>query len=98
MISFTVRLTFRSDDREDICQILRELTRFSRREDGCVNYIAHSVEGDPDTIVIYEQYRDEAAVEAHRLAALCQVRRRRPLPEDARALRRKPHGHRVNGV
>jgi quinol monooxygenase YgiN len=66
MISFTVRLTFRSDDREDICQILRELTRFSRREDGCVNYIAHSVEGDPDTIVIYEQYRDEAAVEAHR--------------------------------
>jgi quinol monooxygenase YgiN len=66
MISFTVRLTFRSDDREDICQILRELTRFSRREDGCVNYIAHSVEGNPDTIVIYEQYRDEAAVEAHR--------------------------------
>jgi quinol monooxygenase YgiN len=24
------------------------------------------VEGDPDTIVIYEQYRDAAALEAHR--------------------------------
>jgi quinol monooxygenase YgiN len=24
------------------------------------------VESDPDTVVIYEQYRDEAAVDAHR--------------------------------
>ncbi len=66
MISFTVRMTFRSDDREEIHQILRELTRLSRQEAGCVNYIPHIVESDPDTIVIYEQYRDEAAAEAHR--------------------------------
>ena len=66
MISFTVRLTFRSDDREEIHQILRELTRLSRQEEGCVSYIPHSVESDPDTIVIYEQYRDEAAAEFHR--------------------------------
>jgi quinol monooxygenase YgiN len=66
MISFTVRLTFRSDDREEIHQILRELTRLSRQEEGCVSYIPHSVESDPDIIVIYEQYRDEAAAEAHR--------------------------------
>ena len=66
MISFTVRMTFRSDDREEIHQILRELTRLSRQEEGCVVYIPHIVESDPDTIVIYEQYRDEAAAEAHR--------------------------------
>jgi quinol monooxygenase YgiN len=66
MISFTVRLTFRSDDREEIHQILRELTRLSRQEDGCVSYVPHFVESDPDTIVIYEQYRDEAAAEFHR--------------------------------
>jgi quinol monooxygenase YgiN len=66
MISFTVRLTFRTDDREEILQILRELTRLSRQETGCVNYVPHSVESDPDTIVIYEQYRDSAAAEAHR--------------------------------
>jgi quinol monooxygenase YgiN len=66
MISFTVRMTFRSEDREDVVQFLRELTRFSRREEGCASYIAHSVEGNPDTILIYEQYRDDAAVEAHR--------------------------------
>jgi len=66
MISFTVRLTFRPDDREEICQILRELTRLSRQEPGCISYIPHSVEADPDTIVIYEQYRSSAAAEAHR--------------------------------
>jgi quinol monooxygenase YgiN len=66
MISFTVRLTFRSDDREEIHQILRELTRLSRQEDGCVHYVPHFVESDPDTVVIYEQYRDESAAEFHR--------------------------------
>ena len=36
------------------------------RRTGCVSYIPHIVDGDPDTIVIYEQYRDEAAAELHR--------------------------------
>jgi quinol monooxygenase YgiN len=66
MISFTVRLTFRPDDRDEILQILRELTRLSRQEPGCVSYVPHSVEGDPDTIVIYEQYRDTAAASIRR--------------------------------
>jgi quinol monooxygenase YgiN len=66
MISFTVRMTFRSDDRAEIARILRELAILSRQEPGCVSYIPHLVESDPDTIVIYEQYRDEAAVEHHR--------------------------------
>jgi quinol monooxygenase YgiN len=66
MISFTVRLTFRSDDREEIDTILRELTAASRQEPGCVSYIPHRVESDPDTVLIYEQYRDQAAAEAHR--------------------------------
>jgi quinol monooxygenase YgiN len=66
MVSFTVRMTFRPDDREEIAQVLRELTRLSRQEPGCVSYIPHSVESDPDTILIYEQYKDEAAADAHR--------------------------------
>ena len=66
MISFTVRMTFRPDDREEIAQVLRELARLSRQEPGCVSYIPHQVESDPDTILIYEQYKDEAAADAHR--------------------------------
>lgn len=66
MISFTVRMTFRPDDREEIARILLELTPASRAEPGCVTYIPHRVESDPNTIVLYEQYRDRAALEAHR--------------------------------
>jgi quinol monooxygenase YgiN len=65
MISFTVRITFSPDDRAEIAAILRALTTASRQEPGCVSYIPHSVYGDSDTIVIYEQYKDQEALEAH---------------------------------
>jgi quinol monooxygenase YgiN len=66
MITFTVRMKFSAEDREDIAEILQQLTEASRQEPGCVSYIPHRVEGDPDTVLIYEQYRDTAAAEAHR--------------------------------
>lgn len=66
MISFTVRMTFNSEDRQDIAEALRKLAAASRQEPGCAAYIPHYVQGDPDTVLIYEQYRDEAAAEAHR--------------------------------
>ena len=66
MISFTVRMKFRSDDRKRVADLLIALTQASRQEPGCATYIAHCVEGEPDTVVIYEQYRDEKALDAHR--------------------------------
>ena len=66
MVSFMVRLKFASEDRADVAEILRQLTLASRREPGCVSYIAHQVHGDPDTVLIYEQYRDASALAAHR--------------------------------
>ena len=66
MISFTVRMTFNSEDRQEIAEALRKLAEASRQEPGCLTYIPHYVQGDPDTVMIYEQYRDEAAAEAHR--------------------------------
>jgi quinol monooxygenase YgiN len=66
MISLTVRMKFRPDDRQRVAEILAALAVASRREPGCVTYVPHTVEGEPDTVVIYEQYRDQKAVEAHR--------------------------------
>lgn len=66
MISFTVRMKFRSDDRARVAEILTALAQASRLEPGCVAYIPHAVDGDADTVVIYEQYRDQQAVDAHR--------------------------------
>jgi quinol monooxygenase YgiN len=66
MISFTVRMTFSPDDRDEVAEILRALTHESRQEPGCVTYVPHHLDGDRDTILIYEQYRDADAAEAHR--------------------------------
>jgi len=66
MISFTVRMEFDGADREAVAEMLRALTVGSRTEPGCVNYIAHFVEGEPATVLIYEQYMDEEALEHHR--------------------------------
>ncbi|MGA7522950.1 MAG: putative quinol monooxygenase [Acidobacteriaceae bacterium] len=66
MISYTVRMKFRSDDRPRVAELLTALAEASRTEVGCVTYIPHTVEGEPDTVLIYEQYRDQKAVDAHR--------------------------------
>jgi quinol monooxygenase YgiN len=66
MLSFTVKMTFDSADRDAVQEILCQLTPASRNEPGCVSYIPHFVEGEGCTVLIYEQYVDEAALEHHR--------------------------------
>ncbi|HXB62330.1 MAG TPA: putative quinol monooxygenase [Acidobacteriaceae bacterium] len=66
MISFIVRLRFEPEDHDAVAECLRALTAASRKEPGCVSYVAHFVEDDANIVVIYEQYMDQAAVEAHR--------------------------------
>ena len=66
MISFLIRMTFSPDDRADVAETLRILALASRQEPGCISYIPHYVEGNPDTVLVYEQYRDHDAAEAHR--------------------------------
>lgn len=66
MVSFVIRLKFAPEDRAEIAEAVRMLASESRREPGCVSFIPHLAEDDPDTVVIYEQYRDENAMAAHR--------------------------------
>ena len=46
--------------------ILERLTGESRKEPGCVMYQVHKHKTDPRRFFIYEQYKDDAALEAHR--------------------------------
>jgi quinol monooxygenase YgiN len=66
MVSFVVRFKFAPEDRAEMTEAVRVLAAASRLEPGCVSYIPHASEDDPDTIVIYEQYRDDEALSAHR--------------------------------
>lgn len=69
MVSFIARFRFAPEDRADVAATVALLATESRREPGCISYIPHQVQDDPDTILIYEQYRDPAALEAHRESA-----------------------------
>jgi quinol monooxygenase YgiN len=66
MISFIVRFKFAPEDRAEMAQTARLLAEGSRQEPGCVSYVPHHPEDDPDTIVIYEQYLNDKAVTTHR--------------------------------
>ncbi|MGD0680811.1 MAG: putative quinol monooxygenase [Terracidiphilus sp.] len=66
MISFAVRLKFATEDLAEVAESLRLLAAASRQEPGCISYIPHYLEDDPNTVLIYEQYRDAKALEAHR--------------------------------
>lgn len=50
----------------EVLALLPELRRQTLAEPGCLGYeVLRSVEA-PDTLVLMERYRDEAAIEAHR--------------------------------
>ncbi|MHB8303721.1 MAG: putative quinol monooxygenase [Acidobacteriaceae bacterium] len=69
MISFVVRMRFAQEDRSQVLDALKRLAEASRQEPGCVSYVPHEVAGDSSLVMIYEQYRDESALEAHRASA-----------------------------
>ena len=47
-------------------RLFRQLTEASRNEPGCLLYLVHRHSEDLRHFFIYEQYRDQAALEAHR--------------------------------
>lgn len=69
MISFIVRMRFAQENRKDVLEAVRRVAAASRQEPGCVSYIPHELAGDSSLVMIYEQYRDEAALEAHRASS-----------------------------
>ena len=44
---------------------LVEMVRASRAEDGCIDYSFASDLADPDTLVLFERWRDRQALDAH---------------------------------
>jgi len=66
MVSFVVWFKFTPEDRTEVAEMLRKLADASRKEPGCISYIPHHLQDDPDTVLIYEQYLDDQALAAHR--------------------------------
>jgi quinol monooxygenase YgiN len=51
-----------------VTDLFEKLTAESRKEPGCAMYQVHRHRTEPRRFFIYEQYKDDAALEAHRTA------------------------------
>jgi quinol monooxygenase YgiN len=66
MIVLAVTWIAKPGKAEEAAALFRTLTEQSRKEPGCLMYQVHRHKNDRARFFIYEQYRDEAALEAHR--------------------------------
>lgn len=66
-MSVTLAVTWiaKPGNEERITEILRRMMPLTHEEPGCVHYYAHQSPDEPTRFFLYEQYRDEAALEAH---------------------------------
>jgi (4S)-4-hydroxy-5-phosphonooxypentane-2,3-dione isomerase len=67
----------------EVTTIFEKLTAESRKEPGCLMYQVHKHKTDPRRFFIYEQYQDDAALEAHRTAAHFLQMAKKDLPKIA---------------
>lgn len=68
MICLAVTFIVKPGSEKAAAAIFRTLTEHSRAEPGCRMYLFHSSPADPRKFFVYEQYDDQAAIEAHRAA------------------------------
>ena len=68
MIALAVTWVARPGHEEAVADLFRTLTAVSREEPGCLMYLVHRHQEEPHRFFIYEQYRDAAALDAHRAA------------------------------
>ena len=68
MIVLKVDMLVKPGTEEKCKEYIRILQTHSRKEPGCVMYVGHQSMADPRKFLFYEQYKDQAALEAHRNA------------------------------
>jgi quinol monooxygenase YgiN len=78
-------VTWRAKPRQEsqTAELFRKLTEASRQEPGCLMYLVHRHREEPARFFVYEQYRNDAALEAHRQTSHFQQLARQELPKVA---------------
>ena len=66
MVVLAVTWIAKAGQEAEVTSIFSKLTEASRLEPGCVTFQVHRHKTEPRRFFIYEQYKDDAALEAHR--------------------------------
>jgi len=68
MVALAVTWVAKTGREAEVVELFSKLTEESRKEPGCVMYVVHRHRTEARRFFIYEQYKDDAALEAHRAA------------------------------
>ena len=66
MLVLAVSWTANAGSENEVAEIFAKLQAASRQEPGCLMYLVHRHKSEARRFFIYEQYKDDAALEAHR--------------------------------
>jgi quinol monooxygenase YgiN len=66
MLILAVHLTINAGREAEVTEMFRKLEAATRQEPGCITYIVQRSRENPRRYLVYEQYKGEAALEAHR--------------------------------
>ncbi len=66
MLILAVRVTIKAGNEDEVIVPLRKLQEETRREPGCIAYFVQRSRENGRRYLIYEQYKDQAALDAHR--------------------------------
>jgi quinol monooxygenase YgiN len=67
----------------DVAGVFSKLTEESRKEPGCAMYLVHRHKTEARRFLVYEQYKDDAALEAHRASPHFLQYAKKELPKSA---------------
>jgi quinol monooxygenase YgiN len=68
MIVLKVDMVVKPGAEEKCKEFMSIMQQHSRQEPGCLTYVGHQSTLDPRRFMFYEQYKDQAALDAHRNA------------------------------
>ena len=66
MLILVVRVTIKAGHENEVLVPFRKLQDETRREPGCIMYLVQRSREDSRRYLIYEQYKDQAALDTHR--------------------------------
>jgi quinol monooxygenase YgiN len=66
MVILVVSWTAKPGKEEEVARMFAKLQEESRKEPGCLLYVAQRHQYEAARFLVYEQYKDDAALEAHR--------------------------------
>ena len=68
MLCVAVTYVIQAGQEETAAGLLKKMIPLTRQEPGCRMYLVHRSPADPRRFFLYEQYDDQAALDAHRAA------------------------------